>query len=418
MDRSPLWLPYTQMQTVPPPLRIERAEGARLVTADGREFVDAISSWWSVLHGYNHPVLNRALEEQLGRVAHVMLGGLETAPAAELARELVAVTPEGLEHVFFSDSGSVGVEVALKMAVQFWLNEGERGKTRFLALEGAYHGDTTGAMAVCDPEEGMHSLFAGLLPEHRFVPIPAGGLEAGESALAPALERLEATLAAHAHELAGFIVEPLLQGAGGFRIYAPAYLREARRLCDHYNVLLIFDEVATGFGRTGTLFAAERAGVTPEIMVLGKGLTGGYLGHAATLATGRIYEAFLGADAERCLMHGPTFMGNALACAVAKASVGLCRETGFLERIGRIEAILREELLGFKADGVRETRVLGAVGVIEAETPGRLVTAQKTALARGVWLRPFGTTLYTAPPSCIEEEELRRVTAAMKAAFD
>lgn len=323
MPHNPLWYPYAQMQTMPEPLDVVSASGTRLRLSDGRELIDAIASWWCVIHGYAHPELNRAACEQIGKLPHVMLGGLTHEPARRLASELVRITPEGLDHVFFGDSGSVGVEIALKMAIQFWQNRGAVKKTRFLALEKAYHGDTTGAMSVCDPVEGMHALFAPLLPKHLFLLPPRGGFDATPEEVAADIAKLEQTLAEHHRELAAMILEPIVQAAGGFNIYSPDYLRQVRRLCEQYEVLLICDEVATGFGRTGRLFACEHAGVCPDILVLGKGLTAGYLGHSATLATDRVYGAFLGQDAGRCFMHGPTFMGNPTACAVALKSIEL-----------------------------------------------------------------------------------------------
>lgn len=411
---GPLWFPYAQMQTLPEPLHVEEAHGVLLRLADGRELIDSIASWWCVIHGYNHPELNAAAQAQLTKLAHVMLGGLVHAPAARLAERLVEVTPEGLNHVFFSDSGSVGVEVALKMAVQYWQNRGCREKCRILALEKAYHGDTTGAMAVCDPEEGMHSLFAGLLPQQLFLPAPSCAPGGAPESVENDLARLDQTLAQHRDVLAGFILEPLLQAAGGFNMYAAEYLRGARALCEQHEVLLLFDEVATGFGRTGTLFAAEQAGVTPDIMVLGKGLTAGYLGHAATLATDRVYSAFLGADPEQALMHGPTFMGNPLACAIALASLDLFAREDVLARVRAIEAVLREELLPLRSTAIAGTRVLGACGVVEVHAAAALRGLQAFAAERGVWLRPFGRYAYTMPPYVISPDQLRAVTQVLR----
>ncbi len=412
-----LWRPYAQMRRRPPDYRVDSARGARLRLEDGRELVDAIASWWCVIHGYNHPELNAALTAQLEKMAHVMLGGLTHQPAEELAARLIEITPAGLNHVFFSDSGSVGVEVALKMAAQYWRNLGHDGKTRFLALRQAYHGDTCAAMSVGDPEEGLHALFAGLLPRQDFLPAPCGGYGASAESVAADGERLRRHLEAHHETLAGFILEPLLQAAGGFNLYSPEYLKLARRWCDEYGVLLIFDEVATGFGRTGTLFAAEQAGVTPDLMVLGKGLTAGYLGHAATLATDRIYDAFLGDRPELAFMHGPTFMGNPLACAVALKSLEIFQRDGYLAKIRRIEKQLQAGLLPLTGPEILETRVLGATGVVEVKAPAVYAGMQEFAAERGVWLRPFGRYVYTMPPYVISEKELGRILAVIREWF-
>jgi adenosylmethionine-8-amino-7-oxononanoate aminotransferase len=416
-----LWFPYAQMHGLDPPYEVVRASGTRLYLADGRVLVDAIASWWSVIHGYNHPELNRALGAQLDQFAHVMLGGLVHAPAQRLADRLVALAPPGLAHVFFADSGSVGMEVAMKMAVQFWRNQGVAGKHGFLSLRHGYHGDTTGVMSLGDPDEGMHRLFAGYLPRQRFVGPPEGmGNGRGEirRGVDEALSELAAALAAHGPKLAAFACEPLLQAAGGFNFYPPAYLTEARRLCDAHDVLLICDEVATGFGRTGTLFACEPAGITPDIMVLGKGLAAGYLGMSATLATDRIFGAFLGEASDRAFMHGPTFMGNALACSVALASLDLFARGDYLAKVHRIEQLLREELLGLSNPRILETRVLGACGVVEVRDPRALVGIQAFAASRGVWLRPFDRVVYTMPPYVIDEADLRLICQTVRAWFD
>jgi len=392
-----LWFPYAQMKTMPPPLKVVAAKGVKLCLQDGRELIDAISSWWCVIHGYNHPKINAALKEQMEKFSHVMLGGLTHDPAEKLAEELVRIT--GLSHVFFADSGSVGIEVAMKMAVQFWKNQGVEGKHKFACLLRGYHGDTSGAMSLGDPEEGMHHLFKGYLPKQFFIE--------------PDLQEMEKLFKEHAGEIAAFVCEPLLQGAGGFYFYSPEFLRGARELCDRHNVLLIADEVATGFGRTGTMFACGQAGMVPDIMVLGKGLTAGYLGLSATLATDKIYNSFF----KEAFMHGPTFMGNALACSVALASLEIFEQENYLQKIARINEILKEELLGFEAKGVRETRVLGACGVIETETEDAHKGIQDFAAARGVWLRPFLRVVYTMPPYVISEDELMKVCGVMKEFF-
>ncbi len=415
-----LWFPYAQMQGLEIQNEVVRAEGVRLHLRDGRTLIDAIASWWCVIHGYNHPELNAALRAQAEDFAHVMLGGLTHAPAQRLADRLVALAPPGLAHVFFADSGSVGMEVAMKMAVQYWKNLGVPGKHAFLSLRHAYHGDTTGVMSLGDPEDGMHRLFAGYLPKQHFVPPPegmGGGRGAIRRSVDEALSALAETLRLCAHEIAAFACEPLLQGAGGFNFYPPTYLAEARRLCDEHGVLLICDEVATGFGRTGTLFACEQAGITPDVMVLAKGLTAGYLGLSATLATDRVFAAFLGDGQDKAFMHGPTFMGNALACAVALASLHLFERDGYLDKIRRIEDILREELLGLRADAVAETRVFGACGVIEVHEAKAWQGIQAFASQRGVWLRPFDKVVYTMPAYVIDEASLRQVCRTMRAWF-
>jgi adenosylmethionine-8-amino-7-oxononanoate aminotransferase len=415
-----LWFPYAQMLGLEVQNEVVRAEGVRLHLRDGRVLIDAIASWWCVIHGYNHPELNAAMRAQMEEFAHVMLGGLTHAPAQHLADKLVALAPPGLLHVFFADSGSVGMEVAMKMAVQYWKNLGVQGKHTFLSLRHGYHGDTTGVMSLGDPDDGMHRLFSGYLPKQHFVPPPEGmGQGRGEirRSVDEALTALATALRQYGHELAAFACEPLLQGAGGFNFYPAAYLREARRLCDEHGVLLICDEVATGFGRTGTLFACEQAGITPDIMVLAKGLTAGYLGLSATLANERVFAAFLGEGNDKAFMHGPTFMGNALACAIALASIRIFERERYLDKIRRIEEILREELLGLRADTVRETRVFGACGVVEVHDPSAWQGLQAFAAERGVWLRPFDKVVYTMPAYVIDEASLRAVCQTMGAWF-
>jgi adenosylmethionine---8-amino-7-oxononanoate aminotransferase len=415
-----LWFPYAQMRRLAAPYEVLRAEGTRLFLRDGRVLVDAIASWWCVIHGYGHPELDAALRNQLDDFAHVMLGGLVHAPARRLADRLVALAPPGLGHVFFADSGSVGMEVAMKMAVQYWRNLGVPGKHAFLSLRHGYHGDTTGVMSLGDPVEGMHHLFAGYLPKQYFVPPPEGmgdGRGAIRRSVDEALSALATALRKHGRKIAALACEPLMQAAGGFNFYPAAYLKEARRLCDEHQVLLICDEVATGFGRTGTLFACEQAGITPDIMVLGKGLSAGYLGLSATLATDRVFAAFLGEDRDKAFMHGPTFMGNALACSVALASIDIFARERYLAKIERIEAILREELLGLRGPKIRETRVLGACGVVEVNHGRDLDGIQEFAAARDVWLRPFDRVVYTMPAYVIDEASLRLICQTMRAWF-
>ncbi|MBN3887572.1 MAG: adenosylmethionine--8-amino-7-oxononanoate transaminase [Nostoc sp.] len=408
-----LWLPYAQMKTVPPPLRVVRGEGVKLYLDDGTVLIDGISSWWCVIHGYNHPVLNKAVQEQLAKFAHVMLGGLVNDAAIDLAETLVRITPKRLNHVFFADSGSVGVEVALKMAIQFWRNKGVPQKSHFVALRRGYHGDTTGAMSVSDDDEGMHRLFKGAILPQYFVDAP-GGVNIESDECQASLYQLAELLESNNNQIAAMILEPVFQGAGGFRFYPPEYLFHARRLCDEHGVLLIFDEIATGFGRTGALFAAELADVTPDIMVLSKALTGGYFGLSATITTSEVYESFFGDDPQLAFMHGPTFMGNAVACAVALASISLIETENYLSKVKAIEQVLKEEILGLEGPSLCDARVLGAIGVLEFESPSNLMGFREFALERGVWLRPYSKWLYTMPPYVIGEDDLRRITGVMK----
>ncbi|GAA5048571.1 adenosylmethionine-8-amino-7-oxononanoate aminotransferase [Thermocatellispora tengchongensis] len=399
-DREHVWHPYAPVPAPVPQHVVTGASGVRIALADGRELVDGMSSWWSAIHGYRHPRLDRAIGDQLGAMAHVMFGGLTHAPAVELARTLTAMT--GLPKVFFADSGSVAVEVAIKMALQYGRAS---GRTRLMTVRGGYHGDTFGAMAVCDPVNGMHHMFASVLPEHVFAGEPPAHLS--EAYLA----ELESTVARHSAELAAIIVEPVVQGAGGMRFYHPGYLRRLRELADEHGILLIADEIATGFGRTGELFGCDHAGVRPDIMCLGKALTGGYLSLAATLCTERVAEGV------GVLMHGPTFMANPLATAVARASLELLAERPWREEVKGIEAGLSEGLAGARGlPGVRDVRVLGAIGVIETEAPVDVPEVQRTVMAHGVWLRPFGRLIYTMPPYPIGADDLALITRAMVAA--
>jgi len=424
MSHDPLWFPYTQMKTRGQYLKVVSARGVYLHLEDGRRLIDGIASWWSAIHGYAHPELDEAIREQLDRIAHVMLGGLVHQPAIDLAQKLVEITPPGLNHVFFGDSGSVGVEIALKMAIQYWANCGRPEKHKIIAFRGAYHGDTSGCMAVCDPDEGMHKLFAAILPRQLFADGPTRCLPDRT----PSAEEIEADLAPvrrlledRRQEVAAVIIEPMLQAAGGFRMHHGDYLSGLRALCDAHDVLLIFDEVATGFGRTGRLFAAEHAGITPDIMVLGKALTAGYLGHSATLTTTKVYEAFLSDDSSKALMHGPTFMGNPLACAVALRSIEIFQRENYLQRIAQIESLLKEHLLPLREatkEKVRDVRVLGACGVVEAYKPADLAGVQQFGMDRGVWLRPFDRYVYTMPPYVLSDEELLRVVGVMREWFE
>ena len=400
-----VWLPYTQMKTTPPPLPVERTCGSRIVLADGRELVDGVASWWTACHGYNHPLIRDRVQAQLDRMPHVMFGGLAHEPALSLARRLVDLLPAGLERVFFSDSGSVAVEVAMKMAVQYWLNRGLRGRTRFVAFKGAYHGDTFATMAVCDPEEGMHRLFDGILPMHYVVDLPRS--EADVAALDDFLER-------HAEELAGILVEPLVQGAGGMLFHPPAVLRHLRAAADRYNLLLLFDEIFTGFGRTGSMFAAEEAGVSPDIVTLSKALTGGTLPLAATVARRNVFDAFWSDDPLIALMHGPTYMANPLACAAALASLDLFACEPRLAQVSVISTALSRGLAPCRdLPGVREVRVKGAIGVVELDRIENLNALKRRFVEAGVWLRPFGNIIYLTPAFTIGEQDLSLLTSTV-----
>jgi adenosylmethionine-8-amino-7-oxononanoate aminotransferase len=398
------------MPATTPVQPVVAAEGVRLKLADGRELVDGMSSWWAAIHGYRHPVLDAAVTAQLGEMAHVMFGGLTHPLAVRLARLLVDLTPEPLTKVFFADSGSVSVEVAMKMALQYQRSRGRTGKTRLLTVRGGYHGDTFGAMSVCDPVGGMHHLFADLLPQHVFAPPPPVSHDPSYAAA------LESLVAAHAGELAAIIVEPVVQGAGGMRFYDPAWLRLLRELADEHDLLLILDEIATGFGRTGTFFGCDHAGVAPDIMCLGKAMTGGYLTMAATLCTDRVARGISEGEAG-VLMHGPTYMANPLACAAAVASLGLLEERDWRSEVAAIEKGLTEGLAPARGlPGVADVRVLGAIGVIETTEPVDLAAVQDVVIDRGVWLRPFRNLIYTMPPYVTEPSDLALITSAMVAA--
>jgi adenosylmethionine-8-amino-7-oxononanoate aminotransferase len=400
-----VWLPYTQMKTAPPPLAVARTEGTRIHLADGRELVDGIASWWTACHGYNHPHIRAAVARQLETMPHVMFGGLANEPALTLARRLAALLPGDLERVFFSDSGSVAVEVAMKMAIQLRLNRGERGRTRMLAFKGGYHGDTMATMAVCDPEEGMHSLFAGVLPRHVIA-----GLPVDEASVAA----FEATLERHAHELAGIMVEPLVQGAGGMLMHDAGVLRHLRAAADRYGLTLIFDEIFTGFGRTGALFACEAAGVVPDIVTLSKALTGGTMALAATVARSSVFDAFWSDEPAHALMHGPTYMANPLACAAANASLDLFESQPWRERVAGLARTLAQDLEPCRAlPGVRDVRVRGAIGVVELERIGDLNALKRRFVEAGVWVRPFRSIVYLTPAFTIDAGDLNRLTGAV-----
>ena len=414
-----MWHPYGGLPAAPPePLPVASAQGVRLRLADGRELIDGMASWWCAIHGYRHPALDEAVREQLGRMAHVMFGGLTHEPAIRLVERLVELAPEGLERVFLADSGSVSVEVAIKLALQYQRALGRTEHTRLLTVRGGYHGDTFGAMAVCDPIGGMHSLFAGVLAEHVFAERPPGGFDDGlDERWATHVSEL---IAAHAHELAAVIVEPVVQGAGGMWVYAPECVTLLRQLCDEHGLLLILDEIATGFGRTGELFACQHAGVTalPDVMCLGKALTGGYMTLAATLCTSAVAAAVSGGEGGG-LMHGPTFMANPLACAVALASLELLADGSWREQVRGIERGLRAGLEPARElPGVVDVRVLGAIGVVQLDREVNIPVATAIAVERGVWLRPFRDLIYTMPPYVIGEEDLARVTEVVVAAAD
>lgn len=400
-----IWLPYTQMQDAPLPAPIARTQGCKLIMADGRELVDGVASWWTAAHGYNHPHIREAVIRQVETLPHVMLGGLAHEQAYTLASRLAKMTPGDLSRVFFSESGSVSVEIAMKMAVQYWINKGATGRSRFVSFTGGYHGDTFATMSVCDPEEGMHSLFAGLLADQIITDLPVD---------AATRDAFDAVLASRKDEIAAVVMEPLVQGAGGMIMHSPETLAFIRAACDRHGVLLILDEIFTGFGRTGTLFACEQADIVPDIMTLSKALTGGTLPLAATLARTHVFDAFLSDSAETALMHGPTYMGNAMGCAAANAALDLIERDPPGPHVARIEQQLRTELEAARAlDGVVDVRVKGAIGVIELEPHGDHDWMKAEFISRGVWIRPFNNIVYTTPPLVISAGDLSQITAAM-----
>lgn len=400
-----IWLPYTQMQTAPDALPVAATDGVRITLEGGEELVDGIASWWTACHGYNHPHIQNQMIAQIQAMPHVMLGGLVHEPALRLAKRLADLLPGDLNHVFFSESGSVSVEIAMKMAVQYWLNQNVQGRTRFVSFKAGYHGDTSAAMSVCDPDDGMHAQFAGYLAEQFVVDFPRD--EAG-------LAVFDTLLAEKGHAIAAVMVEPLIQGAGGMKFHEPAALAAMAAVCARHEILLIADEIFTGFGRTGSMFACEQAGIVPDIICLGKALTGGVAPMAATVATDRVYNAFLSDDPAKALMHGPTFMANAITCAAANASLDLFEQEPRLEQVRRIEGHMHQSLEQFRGlPGVIDVRVKGAVGVVQLDTLGDICWLKQRFRDEGVWMRPFGDIIYVTPAFTIDSGDLARLTTAI-----
>lgn len=411
IDRNHIWHPYSAIGKQQTMFHVDSAEGCTLILKDGRKLIDGMASWWSVIHGYNHPILNQALKNQIDKMSHVMFGGLTHDPAIKLAKLLIDITPKDLQAVFFADSGSVSVEVAMKMAIQYWTSQGNMDKQRFIALERGYHGDTFAAMSVCDPVNGMHSLFANAIMKQYFVPAPSTPF--GENCHESDIQALRTCLEEHHKSTAAIILEPVVQGAGGMRFYSADYLVQARTLADEFDVLLIFDEIATGFGRTGKLFACEHANVTPDILCLGKALTGGYMTLAATLATDKVSQCISQGN-PGVFMHGPTFMGNPLACSVALASLELLLDSPWQKRVRHIQENLSTELEACNSlETVADVRVLGAIGVVELKQAVDMAVIQAKFVDEGVWVRPFGKLVYVMPPFIMTDNELKKLCSAI-----
>jgi adenosylmethionine-8-amino-7-oxononanoate aminotransferase len=406
-DQQYVWHPYSSLTDPIPAYEVTSAEGVYLNLQDGRQLIDGMASWWCAIHGYNHPVLNQAAKDQIDLMSHVMFGGITHSPAVTLCEKLVELTPTGLTKVFLSDSGSVSVEVAIKMAFQYWISKNQPQKNKLLSLRGGYHGDTFAAMSVCDPQNGMHHIFNQVLPEHYFAPKPQTAF--GQPFDEEDIVEFKAIIEANHEQIAAVILEPIVQGAGGMHFYSPDYLRQVRALCSEHNILLITDEIATGFGRTGKLFACEWAGISPDIMCLGKSLTGGYMTLAATLCSDEVSDGICEGEAG-CFMHGPTFMGNPLACSVANASIDLLLSQDWQANIKRIEAKFSAELVSFDSlESVATTRCMGAIAVIEMKQPVNLAEIQKKFVEQGLWVRPFGKLVYLMPPFIMTDAQIEQL---------